>query len=127
MDPEVQKRGAALVAEAEALFASKPTDEWLAILDAAGVPAGPLKFTEELLDDPQVVENGFIASFDHPLMGPVRQAGPMIQMSETPLRAQGSSPTLGEHTDSIMRDLGYDDAAIAALRDAGTLGTPPSE
>jgi formyl-CoA transferase len=51
----------------------------------------------------------------------------MIQMSETPLRAQGSSPTLGEHTDSIMRDLGYDETAIAVLRDAGTLGTPPSE
>ena len=42
--------------DAEALFLSKTTDEWLAILDRAGVPAGPLKYTEELLEDPQVLE-----------------------------------------------------------------------
>ena len=74
--------------------------------------------------DPQVAENEFIAAFDHPLMGPVRQMGPMLQMSETPLRVQGPSPTLGEHTDEILRDLGYADEAIAALRDRGVLGTP---
>src|SRR6185295_4739898 len=49
-----------LVADAEALFHSKKTEEWLAILDRAGVPAGPLKYTEELLEDPQVLENGYI-------------------------------------------------------------------
>ena len=126
-DPEVRRRGEELVASAEALFLAKPTDEWLAILDAAGVPAGPLKFTEELLEDPQVVENGFVASFDHPLMGPVRMAGPMIQMTGTPLEPRGPSPTLGEHTDDILRALGYDDARITALREAGVLGFGPTE
>ncbi|MDP9238247.1 MAG: CoA transferase [Chloroflexota bacterium] len=115
-----------LVKDAEALFASKTTDEWLAILDRAGVPAGPLKYTEELLEDPQVLENGYITSVDHPLMGPIRMAGPMIQMSETPLAARGASPTLGQHTDDVLRELGYDDARIDALREAGVLGTPPS-
>jgi crotonobetainyl-CoA:carnitine CoA-transferase CaiB-like acyl-CoA transferase len=86
------------------------------------VPAGPLKFTEELLEDPQVADNEFVASFDHPLMGPVRQMGPMLQMSDTPLSVQGPSPTLGEHTDEVLRDLGYTDDAIAALRDHGILG-----
>ena len=127
MDPEVQRMGKELVDQAEALFASKTNDEWLAILDAAGVPAGPLKFTEELLDDPQVLENGYIDSFDHPLMGPVRMAGPMIQMSETPLRPQGASPTLGEHTDEVLRAAGYDDTQIAALRDSGVLASTPTD
>jgi formyl-CoA transferase len=123
-DPETQARAKALVDEAEAIFAAKPTDAWLRILDHAGVPAGPLKFTEELLDDPQVLENHFVTSVDHPLMGPVRMVGPMIQMSETPLAAQGPSPTLGQHTDEVLRELGYDDARIDALRTAGVLGGP---
>ncbi len=124
-DPEVIAYCKQLIADAEAIFASKPTDEWLRILDQAAVPAGPLKFTEELLDDEQVLQNNFVTSLEHPLVGPLRMAGPMIQMSETPLAPQGSSPTLGQHTDEVLRDLGYDDARITALREAGVLGTPP--
>ncbi|HYM14770.1 MAG TPA: CoA transferase, partial [Dehalococcoidia bacterium] len=117
-DPETQAWAKGLVAEAEAIFAGRTTGAWLAVLDDAGVPAGPLKFTEELLDDPQVLENDFVTSVDHPLMGSVRMVGPMIQMSETPLAAQGPSPTLGQHTDEVLRELGYDDARIDALRAA---------
>jgi formyl-CoA transferase len=120
--PEVKAYGDELVKQAEAIFAAKTTDEWLAALDRAGVPCGPVRFTEELLEDEQVLENDFITSVDHPLLGPVRMPGPMIQMSETPLRPQGSSPTLGQHTDDVLRELGYDDARIAALREAGVLG-----
>ena len=121
-DPVVVAHGDDLVREAEALFAKKPTGDWVKILDDAGVPCGPVKFTEELLEDPQVLDNDLIAEFDHPLMGPVRMAGPMIQMNETPLAVQGSSPTLGEHTDDVLRELGYDEARIGALRERGVLG-----
>jgi len=121
-DPAVQAYGKHLVEQAEALFAGQTTDEWLRVLDEAGVPAGPLKFTEELLEEPQVLENDFVTSVDHPLMGPVRMVGPMIQMSETPLAAQGPSPTLGQHTEEVLRELGYDDARISTLRRAGVLG-----
>lgn len=124
-DPKVQAYGKQLVAQAEALFATNTTDEWLLILDEATVPAGPFKFTEELLDDPQVLENGFVTEVDHPLMGAVRTVGPMIQMSDTPLRVQGASPTLGEHTDEVLRELGYSDERITALRDRGILGRAP--
>jgi crotonobetainyl-CoA:carnitine CoA-transferase CaiB-like acyl-CoA transferase len=121
-DPEVQAFGEDLVARAEAIFIARTTEEWLRALDGAGVPAGPLKFTEELLEDPQVLENDFVTTVDHPIMGPVRMHGPMIQMSETPLEVQGPSPTLGEHTDDVLRELGYDEERIEALRAAGVLG-----
>jgi formyl-CoA transferase len=124
-DPATLAFCARLIEEAEALFSTKTTDDWLRILDAAGVPVGPLRFTEELLDDPQVIENDYIITVDHPLMGPIRMAGPMIQMSATPLAPQGPSPTLGQHTDSVLRDLGYDDDRIEALRAAGVLGILP--
>ena len=124
-DPETIAICAKLVADGEALFASKSNSEWMRILDEHGVPAGPVRYTEELLDDEQVLENDFLTSVDHPMLGPVRMAAPMIQMSDTPLAAQGSSPTLGQHTDDILHELGYDDARIASLHEAGVLGHAP--
>jgi crotonobetainyl-CoA:carnitine CoA-transferase CaiB-like acyl-CoA transferase len=115
------------VAQAERIFASKTSDEWLRILDEHGVPAGPVRFTEELLEDPQALENNYITAFDHPFVGPVRMAGPMIQMSDTPLASQGPSPTLSQHTDAILCELGYDDARIAALHESGVLGSPAED
>jgi formyl-CoA transferase len=121
-DENVQQYCKGLIAEAEALFRTKPSAAWLRTLDDAGVPAGSLQFTEELLEDPQVIENGYVTEMDHPFVGPIRMAGPMIQMSETPLAANGPSPTLGQHTDEVLRELGYDDERIAELRESGALG-----
>jgi len=124
-DPKVVAFGKELVAQAEAIFAGKTTDQWLELLDMAGVPAGPLRFTEELFEDPQVLENDFVCEVDHPLMGPVRMPAPMIQMSDTRLEPQGPSPTLGEHTDDVLRSLGYDEQRITELRERGVIGTAP--
>ena len=123
-DPEVQAFAKDLVARAEAVFVARTTEEWLPLLDAAGVPAGPLRFTEELLEDPQVIENGFVTTIEHPLMGAVRMVAPMVQMSDTPLRVQGSSPLLGEHTDEVLREIGYEDGEIDAFRGRGVIGRP---
>ena len=124
-DPETIEICKKLVADGEALFASKSSAEWMRILDEHGVPAGPVRYTEELLEDEQVLENNFLTSVEHPMLGPVRMAAPMIQMTGTPLEAQGCSPTLGQHTDDVLRELGYDAARIESLREAGVLGREP--
>ncbi|MCH8902154.1 MAG: CoA transferase, partial [Chloroflexi bacterium] len=119
--PEAQEYGKRLVQKVEALFRGRTTDEWLALFDERGVPAGPFKFTEELLDDPQVIANDLQVDVEHSLVGTVRVVGPPLQMSETPLAVQGASPALSEHTDEILSSLGYAADEIAALRQAGTI------
>ena len=109
----------ALHGKAEAIFRQRSAAEWLRDLDAAGVPAGPVRFPEELVDDPQVLANGFQADLDHSLVGRMKMTGPLVQMSETPLEATASSPALGEHTDDLLRDLGYSADDVQGLRDAG--------
>ena len=109
----------ALHGKAEAIFRQRSAAEWLRDLDAAGVPAGPVRFPEELVDDPQVLANGFQADLDHSLLGRMKMTGPLVQMTETPLEATASSPALGEHTDDLLRDLGYSADDVQGLRDAG--------
>ncbi len=109
----------ALHGKAEAIFRQRSAAEWLRDLDAAGVPAGPVRFPEELVDDPQVLANGFQADLEHSLLGRMKMTGPMVQMTETPLEATASSPALGEHTDDLLRDLGYSADDVQGLRDAG--------
>jgi crotonobetainyl-CoA:carnitine CoA-transferase CaiB-like acyl-CoA transferase len=122
LDPfaeETRARLMELVAEAEALFASRTTEEWLRILDGAGVPSGPVRFTEELLTDPQVLANDLVVELDHALAGPMRMVGPILKMSGTPAEVQSPSPALGEHTDAILASLGYDAEQIAGLKETG--------
>lgn len=116
---ESARRGEELVAEAESLFRERTVDEWLATFDGAGVPAGPVRYLEEMPDDEQVAANGLVAELDHPLAGRVRMVGPMLGMSETPLKARSASPALGEHTDEILQAMGYSETEIAALRRDG--------
>ena len=116
---EAQTRGDELVAEAEALFREKTIEEWLQIWDSVGVPAGPVRFVQEMLNDEQVAANGLAVDLEHTLAGPVRMVGPMIQMSKTPLAARSASPALGEHTDAVLRESGYTESQIDALRANG--------
>ena len=100
----------------KSILITKTCQEWLAIFDDAGVPAGPVRFIQELTDDEQVIANDMVVEVNHSLAGKVRMAGPMIQMSETPLEAKSASPALGEHTDQIMLALGYSEEEITDLR-----------
>ena len=119
---EALELGGELMAEAERLFTEKTVDEWLQIFDSVGVPAGPVRYIQELLSDKQVDANGLVVELDHSLAGRVKMVGPMIQMSETPLEARAASPALGEHTDEILITMGYTESQIAALRGNGVVG-----
>lgn len=118
-DEETIANGEALAKTAEGLFKESTVDEWLTAFDAVGVPCGPVRYVQELLDDQQVVANDLVVELEHSLAGPIRMVGPIINMSETPLEVQSASPSLGEHTDEILGELGLNDEAIQRLKDDG--------
>ena len=117
---EAAEFGERLMRDAEAVFHGKTNAEWLALLDAAGVPAGPVRFVEELFDHPQVEANNFAVDVNHRDLGTVRMAGPLVNFSDTPLQA-GDLPALGEHTDAVLAELGYPPDTIAQWRADGVL------
>jgi CoA:oxalate CoA-transferase len=114
-----REAGMWLVEQAEALFQTRTTAEWLRLLDDAGIPSGPVRFVEELFEDPQVLANDLVVELDHPLAGPMHMVGAPVKMSVTPTHVQRASPALGEHTDAILAFLGYDPEQIAGLKRAG--------
>ncbi len=119
--PESREYSKKLVEQAEAIFGERTTEQWLALFDERGVPAGPFKFTQELMDDPQVLANDLQVEVEHSLVGTVHMVGPPLQMTDTPLAVQGPSPALSEHTDDILSSLGYGEEQISSLREAGVV------
>jgi crotonobetainyl-CoA:carnitine CoA-transferase CaiB-like acyl-CoA transferase len=119
---KLREVGAALVAECEGKFRMKTNAEWLAHLHAHDVAAGPFRFIDELWDDPQIAANGYVAEYDHTLLGPLRGPAPIVQMDRTPTRVQRASPALGEHTDEVLGELGFSAHAIDALRAERAIG-----
>ncbi len=119
--PEGREAAFAYTAAATERFAEKTTEEWLERLDAAGVPAAPVRSVGELLDDPQVLANDLVVEFEHPVAGHVAMVGPVIQMAKTPTSVRRAPPTLGQHNEEILTEFGYSDEEIAGLRETGAL------
>jgi len=92
--------------------------DWLARLGAAGVPCGLVRDLGELFADPQVEARAMIAEIDHRTIGRLRMLGVPIKLSDTPGAVKTAPPTLGEHTDAVLRnDLGLAPETIARLRE----------
>jgi len=108
----------------EARFREKPRTEWLELLAAHDIPAAPVQPLLDFFEDPAVRHHDLVYEYEHPEVGRLRLVGQPITFTETPTRDPGPPPTLGQHTDEILCELGYTDAEIAALRARRVLGGP---
>ncbi|HEU0028517.1 MAG TPA: CoA transferase [Ktedonobacterales bacterium] len=110
---------AALLAALEARTSQTPVDILLATLEAAKVPAGPIRDMGQVLNSPQAQHIGLVREIEHPTTGAVRMVDTPLRLSDTPATLRLPPPTLGQHTAEVLRELGYDDATIAAWRADG--------
>ncbi|MEK9841981.1 MULTISPECIES: CaiB/BaiF CoA-transferase family protein [Thalassospira] len=98
----------------------KTTDEWIAALEKANVPCGPINTLDRVFDNPQVKHRGLVKHLDHPTAGTVPTVGNPIRFSKTPITDEKAPPMLGQHSDEILRKVAdLSDDQIAKLRDAG--------
>jgi CoA:oxalate CoA-transferase len=111
----------ALTAEIDAALASGDVAHWVALLNDAGVPAGPVLGLAEVFADPQVAAREMHVALPHPELGTVRTTGLPVKLSATPGAIARRPPLHGEHTREVLREASYADAEIEALAAAGVV------
>ncbi|MBT3533519.1 MAG: CoA transferase [Rhodospirillaceae bacterium] len=111
----------AVNARIEAITISKSSDEWVDILNEAGVPSGPIYAIDQVFADPQVQHLGIAQSIENANLGPQKVVGQAVELSRTPSAIRMATPELGEHTDEILGSLGLAPEEITALRESGAI------
>lgn len=99
----------------------QPRDYWAAIFDANDFPWAPAADTVEIADDPQAAANGYVRTMQHKTAGDFKVLGVPFQLEQAPTDNYSSAPELGEHTELVLEELGYDWDAIAAMKSAGVI------
>src|SRR6202163_2917526 len=105
----------------EAALATRGSAAWAEELSRVGIPAGPINGVDAALAHPQVRAREMVLTTEHPTAGTLRMAGSPIKLSRYTATVRRPPPTLGEHTDEVLVELGYSAADIAAMRDDGAV------
>ncbi|MEN8182549.1 MAG: CoA transferase [Myxococcota bacterium] len=126
-DPRFQTPGGRVAHAGERLaltqevLRTRPSAHWLERLDAEGVPCAPVLSVAEVPEHPQVVANELIVESEHPAAGPMRQPRAAARFGAPAEEVLAPSPTLGEHTDEVLAELGLGEAEIHELRASGAV------
>ena len=107
--------------ELEAALVARTVDEWLNAFLDAGVPAGPILDYAESLADPHTLARGMVQHLKHPVEGMVPALGIPAKLSATPGALRTAAPLLGEHTEDVLRSVGYEQSEIDRLLAKGSV------
>jgi crotonobetainyl-CoA:carnitine CoA-transferase CaiB-like acyl-CoA transferase len=118
---ERSKHRDALNADMEKYTVKRTSAEWIDLLNKAGVPCGPIYSIDQVYADPQVAHLGMAQSVKTKDKSLLRMAGQPMSLSRTPSRLAAAPPTLGEHTDAVLKEFGFNAKEIAALRKANAV------
>lgn len=111
-----------LIARIRGVTTSRTTAGWIALLEAAGVPCGPINRIDAVFDDPQVRARGMRIELPHPLAGKAPLVANPIRLSGSPVQYRTAPPTLGQHTDEVLAQwLGLQPSALAGLHQLGVV------
>jgi formyl-CoA transferase len=111
----------ALAARIESITVEQPRSHWLMLLEANDIPCGPINDYAQVFADSQVRAREMVVEVDHPTLGRLRTLGSPLKMSGTPPDVRRRAPRLGEHTDVVLREAGFSDEEIAAMREVGAV------
>ena len=108
-------------AKIDALVGKFASADAIKLLNDAGVPAGPIYKMDEMFADPQVKHLKMAHPVNSPKLGPIELIGQAINMSRTQFEMKTATPEQGEHTDDVLKEAGYDAAAIDGFRQRGVI------
>ena len=101
--------------------ARKPSAHWVELLEAAGIPCGPIYSIDQAFADPQVVHLGMAAPVNHPRLGPTHMVASPLNISGVDKAIRSVAPVLPESTDEVLASVGYSETEIAAMRESGAV------
>ena len=119
--PERVNHRETLVPIIVALTATRTVRHWVDLLGAAGVPCGRIRTVAEVCTNPQLTERNKVVDRPHPTAETVRMIGQPIELSDTPARIETAPPLLGQHTDEVLRGVGYTEDEISAFHEDGAV------
>ena len=98
------------------VFATKERKEWLEILNRHDLMFGPVQRVKDVITDPQALANGYVREYDHPVLGKIMIPGYPVTYGATAPGTRSMAPALGEHTEIVLRELGYSGAELETFR-----------
>ena len=103
------------------IFKTRTLKEWIKFLSKEDVPCGPVYDMDEVFKDPQILHRKMVVEVEYPGVGRIKQLGMPMKFSETPCEIRSPPPPFGEHTEEILKWLGYAEAEILGMRQKGII------
>ena len=119
-----KKREVELASILEETLTQQTTNDWLEVMDEAGVVAGPIYNIAQVYQDPQVQAREMMVDLEDPELGTLHNIGIPVKLSATPGRIRRRAPALGEHSAEILSEFGFSEEEVNGLVEAGVVGTP---